>query len=50
MSIPKEIEFENHGKKGVWKLKKTLYGLPQAPKAFFEHISTLLISKKFKIR
>ena len=39
ISLPKNLE------KGIiyWKLRKTLYGLPQSPKAFYEDISCILI-------
>ena len=30
------------GKDGVWKLLKTLYGLPQSPKAFYDFMTNLL--------
>ena len=38
-------ETENLGPTKVWKLKKALYGLKSAPKAWSEHLSRVLIKK-----
>ena len=35
------------GEEKFWKLKKTLYGLRESSKAFYDHVSTLLISKGY---
>ena len=44
MNLPKGYNFGNT----VWLLKKTLYGLPQAPKAFYEHISAHLVKNGYQ--
>ena len=40
-----DFNFPNH----VFKLKKTLYGLKQTPRAWYERLSKFLISSGFKI-
>ena len=38
-----DSRFPNH----VWKLSKALYGLKQAPRAWFQRLSTFLVSYRF---
>ena len=44
MSLPQQ--YQNDSK--VWQLKKTLYGLPQAPRKFYEHITNHLVSNGYQ--
>ena len=43
--LPTKLTF---GKKVYWKLKKTLYGLPQSPQAFYEDIAEHLLSNGYQ--
>ena len=44
MSLPLKIM---NGKKVYWKLKKALYGLPESPQAFYEHVANHLMSNGY---
>jgi len=36
LQLPKGLRPDIHGEPPIWKLKKTLYGLKRAPKAFYD--------------
>ena len=36
------------GEEQVWRLKKTLYGLNRAPKAFYDDMATHLLAHRYK--
>ena len=44
ISLPTKL---TAGKKIYWKLKKTLYGLPESPQAFYDHVSLHLMSNGY---
>lgn len=44
ISLPPKL---TSGKKIYWKLKKTLYGLPESPQAFYDHVSLHLMSNGY---
>ncbi len=40
--LPKGLRPDIHGEPPIWKLKKTLYGLKRAPKAFYDQLTAYL--------
>jgi hypothetical protein len=46
VSLPKGLPTK-HGAGRIWRLKKTLYGLKRSPRAFFDSLSTHLLSKGY---
>jgi hypothetical protein len=48
--VEQPLSFENDKKPNhVYKLKKTLYGLKQTPRAWYERLRYFLLSKGFKM-
>jgi hypothetical protein len=45
VSLPAELFAV--GRPRIWKLKRTLYGLKRAPKAFYDQLTAFLISHKY---
>ena len=46
VSLPKGLP-TRHGSGRIWRLKKTLYGLKRSPRAFFDSLSSHLLSKNY---
>ncbi len=46
ISLPKGLPTK-HGAGRIWRLKKTLYGLKRSPRAFFDSLSSHLLSKGY---
>jgi len=46
ISLPKGLPTK-HGAGRIWRLKKTLYGLKRSPRAFFDSLSTHLLSEGY---
>ena len=42
LQLPKGLRPNINGEPPIWKLKKTLYGLKRAPKAFYDQLTAYL--------
>ena len=47
VQLPKGLDPDNPESQPIWRLLRTLYGLNRAPKAFYDQLTSFLISKEY---